>query len=89
MTPDQFQLLEEVEKLSVILEHGRLVAQQIESDNRLFLYRIDAFYVAANYCSDQLAGITCFMAIDQAMPHFRKQLFMVNPAEREFHRDEV
>jgi hypothetical protein len=89
MTLDQFQILEEVEKLSAILEHGRLVAQHIENNNRVFLYRLDSFYVSANYSADQLADITCFVAIDQATPHFRKQLFLINPAEREFHRDEI
>lgn len=90
MTLDQFQLLEELEKVSAILEHGRLMAQNIESGSRIFLYKMDSFYVAANYSpADQLTGISCFVAIDQAVPHFRRQLFLVNPAEREFHRDEV
>jgi hypothetical protein len=90
MTLHQFQLLEELEKVSAILEHGRLMAKNVENESTLFLYRVDSFFVAANYSrADQLTEITCFVEIDQALPHFRKQLFMTNPAEREFHRDEI
>jgi hypothetical protein len=90
MTLHEFQLLEELEKVSAILEHGRLMAQNTEYESRIFLYKMDSFFVAANYSpSDQLTDITCFVEIDQAVPHFRKQLFMINPAEREFHRDEI
>ena len=86
MTLDQFRLANEIEKVSAILEHGRLMAQSIEDDSRIFLYKIEGFYVSACYASDndQLTDITCFLEVDQSVPHFRKQLIQVNPAEREF-----
>jgi hypothetical protein len=60
------------------------MAQTADADRRMFLYQFEGFYVAATFsCSnDQLTSIECFLEIDQTTPHFRRQLFLVNPAER-------
>jgi hypothetical protein len=86
MTAEQFRLLNEMEQLSAILQFGKLMAQNVESECRVFLYRMESFYVSATYNNDndQLSEITCFIEIEQAIPHFRKKLISINPAEREF-----
>lgn len=86
MTLEQFRLANETEKLIAILEHGRLMAQSIENGSRIFLYKLESFYVSACYASsdDQLTDITCFLEVDKSIPHYRKQLILVNPAEREY-----
>lgn len=86
MTLQQFHELPELEKLSAIMQFGRLKAQNIEEDTRIFLYRMDTFYVSASYLhpSDQLKEINCYIDIDQSVPHSRKQLISINPAEREY-----
>ena len=85
MTVQEFRLLNELDQVSAILEHGMLMAQQVEDEQRTFLYRFESFYVAACYSAytDQLVNITCFLEVEQAVPHFRKQLISINPAERE------
>lgn len=86
MTLEQFSLLNDLEQVSAIVEHGHLLAQNIEMEQRIFLYRFDSFYVSAAYSSadDQLTSITCFLEVDQAIPHHRKHLISINPAEREY-----
>jgi hypothetical protein len=89
MTVEQFRLLNELEKVSAILQHGRLMAQNVEDDSRIFLYRLESFYVSACYSNDQLSEITCYLDVDQAIPHFRKQFISINPAEREYNLPET
>lgn len=86
MTADQFRLLSEMEQLSAILQFGKLMAQNVETDCRVFLYRMDSFYVSATYSSvnDQLSEICCFLEADQAVPHFRKKFVSIHPAERQY-----
>lgn len=86
MTLQQFRILNELEQVSAILEHGLLMAQRVEDDERTFLYKLETFLVTACYSSDtdQLISITCFIEVEQAVPHFRKQLISINPAEREY-----
>lgn len=90
MTLQDFTMLNEIDQLTAILEHGKLMAQNVEDDSRLFLYRIESFYVLANYSAttDQLNDITCFLEVDQAIPHFRKQIISINPAERQYETPE-
>lgn len=85
MTLQQFRLLNDLEQVSAILEYGHLMAQNVEDGQRTFLYRFDTFYVSASYSSadDTLTDVTCFLEVDQSIPHFRKQLISINPAERE------
>jgi hypothetical protein len=86
MTLQEFRQMNELEKVSAILEHGHLIARNIEEDQKVFLYRFDNFFVSATYSSadDTLTDITCFLEVDQSVPHYRKQLISINPAEREF-----
>lgn len=80
----QFGQLDEMDKVSAIMQYGHLMAQNMEERSRMFLYRFDSFYVSARYGQpdDQLKEITCFLEVNQQIPHYRKQLITINPAER-------
>lgn len=90
MTAEQFDGLSEIEKVSAILQYGRLTAQSADSDSKIFLYRMESFYVTAAYrgSDDRLVEITCFTSKSELSPHFRKHTDGVNPAEREYNRPE-
>jgi hypothetical protein len=91
MTIEQFLELNEMEKLCAIMESGKLMAQKLEPDTRIFLYRLQTFYVSACYCisTDQLTGITAFVDVEETMPHFRKFLISIHPAERQYDTPEI
>lgn len=91
MTIQEFLEMNEMEKLCVIMESGRLIAQRCESDNRVFLYRLETFYVSACYSlqNDLLTEITAFANAEQSVPHFRKFLISIHPAERHYDTPEV
>jgi hypothetical protein len=84
MTMHDFNNLDEIEQMSAIMQLGSLVAENTEGEKRIFLYHIETFYVAASYfhANDQLSDIKCYLEINQLIPHHRKQLHTVNPAER-------
>ena len=91
MTIEQFYGLTEMEKLCAIMESGRLMAQKLEPDTRIFLYRLQTFFVSACYCisTDQLTEITAFVDVEESLPHFRKFLISVHPAERQYDTPEI
>ena len=91
MTIQEFLDLNELEKLCAIMESGRLIAQRHESETRNFLYRLESFYVTACYtiANDQLAEITAYIDTDQTVPHFRKFLISIHPAERQYDTPEL
>ncbi len=91
MTIEQFLQLNEMEKLCAIMESGRLMAQKLEPDSRIFLYRLQTFYVSACYCisTDQLTDITAFVDVEGSMPHFRKFLISIHPAERQYDTPDI
>jgi hypothetical protein len=91
MTIEQFRDLTEMEKLCAIMESGRLMAQKLEPDTRIFLYRLESFFVSACYCisTDQLTAITEFIDVEESMPHFRKFLISIHPAERQYDTPEI
>ena len=91
MTIQQFLELNEMEKVCIIAQSGRLIAQRVDSGTRVFLYRIESFYVSAYYliASDQLIEITAYIEIDLTVPHFRKSLSSINPAERQYDTPEI
>lgn len=91
MTLDQFRQMNETEQLSAILEFGSLMAQNVEHEYRLFLYRLDSFYVSTRYeaSTDMLADIVCYSDVSQDVPHFRKHLIAVNPAERTYNTPDI
>lgn len=91
MTLQQFLELNEMEKMCAIMESGRLMAQKLEPDTRIFLYRLDTFYVSACYSlqNDQLTEITAYIDVDQSIPHFRKFLISIHPAERQYDTPEI
>lgn len=84
MTIQQFQHLGEVEKIGAVLEFGRLLAQNLQEEYRVFLYRVESFYVAVKYYlrTDDLKEIDSYSDVTQQIPHYRKILISVNPAER-------
>lgn len=90
MDLQQFKSLSEMDQVSAIIEYGHLMAQNVEDDQRTFLYRFESFFVSASYSAsdDTLMEITCFLDVDQNIPHFRKKLISVNPAEREYSKAE-
>ncbi|HUQ66979.1 MAG TPA: hypothetical protein VM101_12540 [Flavitalea sp.] len=84
MTIEQFQQLTEMEKLCAIMETGRLMAQKLEPSKRIFLYRLESFFVSACYSNteDQLTDVIAFTDVEESTPHFRKFLISIHPAER-------
>ena len=84
MTIQQFQHLGELEKIGAVLEYGRLLAQNLQEEYRIFLYRLESFYVAMKYhlTNDQLKEIDIYSEVEQSIPHFRKTLISVHPAGR-------
>ena len=91
MTIEQFLELNEMEKLCAIMESGKLMAEKLEPDTRIFLYRLQSFCVSACYCisTDQLTEITAFVDVEETMPHFRKFLISIHPAERQYDTPEI
>lgn len=91
MTLQQFLELNEMEKVCAIMETGRLLAQKLEPETRIFLYRLDTFYVSASYSmvTDQLTDIIAFIDVDQSIPHFRKFLISIHPAERQYDTPDI
>ena len=86
MTLQQFHSLNELDKVAAIMQHGRLLAQSLEDECRIFLYQFDSFYVSTKYRSsdDQLKEIRSFLEVKEAMPHSRKTLISIHPAGRAY-----
>jgi hypothetical protein len=86
MTIHQFRKMDVLDKVSAIMQYGRLMAQNTEEKKRFFLYHLESFYVSTCYSEpdDQLSEINCYREVDQSIPHFRKHLTCINPAEREY-----
>ena len=91
MTIQQFLDLNEMEQVCVIMKSGKLMAQKFEPDTRIFLYRLETFYVSACYSlqNDLLTEITAYIDTDQSLPHFRKFLVSIHPAERQYDTPEI
>ena len=84
MNIQQFNRLDEIEKIVAIIEYGRLFAQSLENECRIFLYRLGSFYVSTSYYADddKLKGITTFDEVEQSMPYFRRMIISIHPAAR-------
>ena len=91
MTIQQFLELNEMEKVCAIMESGKLMAQKLEPETRIFLYRLENFFVSECYslCDDLLTEITDYVDVDQNIPHFRKFLISIHPAERQYDTPEI
>ena len=91
MTIQQFLDLNEMEQVCAIMESGKLMAQKLEPDTRIFLYRLETFYVSACYSlqNDLLTEITAYIDADQTLPQFRKFLVSIHPAERQYDTPEI
>jgi len=73
-----------MEKLAAILEEGRLLGQSMQDEYRVFLYRLQSFYVSIKYylSTDQLKEIDTFTEVPVTTPYYRKVIISMNPAER-------
>ncbi len=90
MTRQQFDGLEEMEKLSAILRFGRLLAQHKENNARIFLYGLSDFFVSTNYLpDDQLKEIYVYDDVNQLPPAYYRQLLCVHPAARVYKTPEI
>lgn len=91
MTIQQFSDLNEMEKVCAIMESGILMAQKLEPETRIFLYRLENFFVSACYSldTDLLTDISAYVDVDQTIPHFRKFLVSIHPAERQYDTPEL
>lgn len=83
MTIQQFNTLNETEKIVAIMEYGRLFAQSLEERCRVFLYRIGTFYVTASYRTenDDLEEINSFTRVDDSTS-CRRIIVSIHPAAR-------
>jgi len=83
MTIQQFNKLNETEKIVAIMEYGRLVAQNIEEKCRVFLYRLGSFYVTTSYRTetDDLEEINSFSRVDESAS-CRRIMVQIHPAAR-------
>lgn len=83
MTIQQFNTLNETEKIVAIMEYGRLFAQSLEEKYRVFLYRIGTFYVTASYRTenDDLEEINSFTRVDDSTS-CRRIIVSIHPAAR-------
>jgi len=83
MTIQQFNKLNETEKIVAIMEYGRLVAQNIEEKCRVFLYRLGSFYVTTSYGTetDDLEEINSFSRVDESAS-CRRIIVQIHPAAR-------
>lgn len=87
----EFEQLSEMEQLSTILQLGKLVSQHPEDECRVFLYRLDNFFVAVSYIcdNDQLKAIHLFASLEDACPHLRSHHAGIHPAERNYSTPEL
>lgn len=83
MTIQQFNGLNETDKIVAIMEYGRLFAQSLEEKCRIFLYRIGSFYVTTSYRTenDVLEEINSFMRVDESAS-CRRIIVSIHPAAR-------
>ena len=83
MTIQQFNTLDETEKIVAIMENGRLFAQSLEERCRVFLYRLGSFYVTTSYRTenDNLEEINSFARVDESAS-CRRIIVSIHPAGR-------
>lgn len=83
MTIQQFNRLNETEKIVAIVEYGRLFAQSLEEKCRVFLYRVGSFYVTTSYRTetDDLEEISSFTRVDESAS-CRRIIVKIDPAGR-------
>ena len=83
MTIQQFNKLNETEKIVAIMEYGRLFAQSLEEKCRVFLYKVGSFYVTTSYRTetDDLEEINSFSRVDDSAS-CRRIIVKIHPAAR-------
>ena len=83
MTFQQFNKLDETDKIVAIMEYGRLFAESFEEKCRVFLYRLESFYVTASYRTenDDLEEINSFREVNESAS-CRRIIVRIHPAAR-------
>ena len=80
----EFRNLSELDQLELIMQSGHLQVQSHEENCRIFLYKLQDFYVSTRYLisSDQLIGIDCFHETESLFPFQRNKKQHSEPAGR-------
>mgnify|MGYP003581530527 CR=1 FL=1 len=79
MTVKQFQDLEEVDQLKILIQFGILIGEITEQNARVFMYQVQDFYVETRYTmqTDDLTSIESFSRMDR---EDRTQWTILKPA---------
>ena len=66
MTVKQFQTMDEVDQLKILIQFGILIGEVTEPNTRVFMYQVEDFYVETRYTmkTDDLISIESFSAMD-------------------------
>ena len=88
MTVAQFHELAEVDQLMILIQNGILIGEIKEGDCRLFMYKVDDFYVETKFSleTDNLINIDCFSTIDRE-GKTRWAILKLTPLHKEKYRD--
>ena len=83
MTIQQFNQLNETDKIVAIMEYGRLFAESREEKYRMFLYKVGHFYVTTSFRTetDDLEEINSFSCVDESAS-CRRIIVKIHPAAR-------
>lgn len=67
MTVKQFEALDEVDQLKILIQFGILIGEITEKNARVFMYQIQDFYVEAKYSleTDDLLSIDPFSKMER------------------------
>lgn len=67
MTVTQFQNLDEVEQLKILIQFGILIGEVTEKNARIFMYQVDDFYIETKYSlqTDDLVSIDPFSRMER------------------------
>lgn len=84
MNRSDFDLLPEMDKLSMILEEGVLLTQHHQGACRHFLYRVFAFYVSVKYrdIADNLVDIISYDDPSELLSTYAETTKIKDPASR-------
>jgi hypothetical protein len=67
MTVKQFQDLEEVDQLKILIQFGILIGELTEKNARVFMYQVQDFYVETKYTleTDDLISVDPFSRMER------------------------
>jgi hypothetical protein len=81
---NEFQQLDLMDQLELILAEGVLQAQSKTSKERSFLYELFGFFVTISYTEpgEELKSISCEMSVSEAIRQFQAPAEITDPACR-------